>query len=130
MVVEGKDLLKKPQLEGLLIIDLQLADGVDGLVSMLSAQLKPDASGYAAPIVPDELPDDAQTYAAIISALRSNGRNPVADGELALAVYRADRKAVEEQSAKVIIGGIADQLKKELALLGAKIALNGCTCTS
>ena len=41
------------------IIDLQLADGVDGLVSMLSARGKPDASGYAAPIVPDELPDDA-----------------------------------------------------------------------
>ena len=131
VVVEGKDLLKKPQLEAFrrAIIDLQLADGVDGLVSMLSARAKPDASGYAAPIVPDELPDDAQTYAAIISALRSNeivaGKFLSPDGELALAVIALDRKAVEEQSAKVIIGGIADQLKKELAPLGLKSHLTG-----
>jgi uncharacterized protein len=131
VVVEGKDLLKKPQLEAFrrAIIDLQLADGVDGLVSMLSARAKPDASGYAAPIVPDELPDDAQTYAAIINALRSNeivaGKFLSPDGELALAVIALDRKAVEEQSAKVIIGGIADQLKKELGPLGLKSHLTG-----
>ena len=131
VVVEGRDLLKKPQLEAFrrAIIDLQLADGVDGLVSMLSARAKPDASGYAAPIVPDELPDDAQTYDAIINALRSNeivaGKFLSPDGELALAVIALDRKAVEEQSAKVIIGGIADQLKKELAPLGLKSHLTG-----
>jgi uncharacterized protein len=131
VVVEGKDLLKKPQLEAFrrAIIDLQLADGVDGLVSMLSARGKPDASGYAAPIVPDELPDDAQAYAAIISQMRSNeivaGKFLSPDGELALAVIALDRKAVEEQSAKVIIGSIADQLKKELAPVGLKSHLTG-----
>jgi len=131
VVVEGKDLLKKPQLEAFrrAIIDLQLADGVDGLVSMLSARGKPDASGYAAPIVPDELPDDAQAYADIISQLRSNeivsGKFLSPDGELALAVIALDRKAVEEQGAKVIIGGIADQLKKELAPVGLKSHLTG-----
>src|SRR5262245_13768132 len=67
VVVEGKDLLKKPQLEAFrrAIIDLQLADGVDGLVSMLSARGKPDASGYAAPVVPADLPDDPAAYAGI-----------------------------------------------------------------
>jgi uncharacterized protein len=131
VVVEGKDLLKKPQLEAFrrAIIDLQLADGVDGLVSMLSARGKPDVSGYAAPIVPDELPDDAQTYDAIIGALRSNeivsGKFLSPDGELALAVIALDRKAVEEQGAKVIIGGIADQLKNELVPLGLKSHLTG-----
>ena len=51
VVVEGKDLLKKAQLEGFrrAIVDLQLADGVEGIVSMLSARGKPDATGYAAP---------------------------------------------------------------------------------
>ncbi|HXE69659.1 MAG TPA: MMPL family transporter [Hyphomicrobiaceae bacterium] len=131
VVVEGKDLLKKPQLEAFrrAIIDLQLADGVDGLVSMLSARGRPDASGYAAPIVPDELPDDAQTYGAIIGALRSNeivaGKFLSPDGELALAVIALDRKAVEEQGAKVIIGGITDQLKKELSPVGLKSHLTG-----
>ena len=131
VVVEGKDLLKKPQLEAFrrAIIDLQLADGVDGLVSMLSARGKPDASGYAAPIVPDELPDDAEAYAAIISAMRSNeivaGKFLSPDGELALAVIALDRKAVEEQGAKAIIGGIADQLKKELSPVWLKSHLTG-----
>jgi uncharacterized protein len=43
VVIEGKDLLKKAQLESFrrAIIDLQLADGVDGIVSMLSARGKP-----------------------------------------------------------------------------------------
>jgi predicted RND superfamily exporter protein len=131
VVVEGKDLLKKPQLEAFrrAIIDLQLADGVDGLVSMLSARATPDASGYAAPIVPDELPDDAGAYAAIISALRSNdivaGKFLSPDGELALAVIALDRTAVEEQSAKVIIGGIDEQLRRELAPVGLKSHLTG-----
>jgi uncharacterized protein len=131
VVVEGKDLLKKPQLEAFrrAIIDLQLADGVDGLVSMLSARGKPDASGYAAPIVPDELPDDAQAYGAIISAMRSNeivaGKFLSPDGELALAVIALDRKAVEEQGARVIIGSITDQLKKELSPVGLKSHLTG-----
>ena len=65
VVVEGKDLLAKPQLEAFrnAVIDLQLTDGVDGLVSMLSARGKPDATGYAPPIVPDDLPDDPEAYA-------------------------------------------------------------------
>ena len=59
VVVEGKKLLTR---EGLTAFanaasDLQLADGVDGIVSMLSARGRPDASGYAPPIVPDELPE-------------------------------------------------------------------------
>ena len=60
VVVEGPDLLKRKQLEAFagLTTELQLVDGVSGLVSMLSARGKPDASGYAAPLVPDELPED------------------------------------------------------------------------
>ena len=76
VVVEGKDLLKKPQIEAFrrAIVDLQLADGVDGLVSMLSARGKPDASGYAAPIVPDDLPD-GPAYDEIIKSLQGPTRS-------------------------------------------------------
>jgi predicted RND superfamily exporter protein len=131
VVVEGKNLLQKAELAAFrrAIIDLQLADGVDGLVSMLSARGKPDATGYAAPIVPDELPDDREAYRAMIDALRSNeivaGKFLSPDGELALAVIALDRKAVEEQGAKAIIGGIAEQLEKELAPVGLKSHLTG-----
>ena len=112
VVVEGKDLLKKAQLEAFrrAIVDLQLADGVDGLISMLSARGKPDASGYAPPIVPDELPDGPE-YDKIIEAMRANdivkGKFLSPDGELALAVIALDRKVVQAKGAKEVIGGIA-----------------------
>ena len=130
VVVEGKDLLKKAQLEAFrrAIVDLQLTDGVDGLISMLSARGKPDASGYAPPIVPDDLPD-GPAYDAVIEQLRSNdivkGKFLSPDGELALAVIALDRKAVAEQGAKTIIGGIGDLLQKELAPVGLKSHLTG-----
>src|SRR5262245_5841967 len=123
VVVEGKDLLKRPQIEAFrrAMIDLNLAtvqpvsssgenanslDGigvVDGLVSMLSARGRPDESGYAPPIVPDELPEGA-AYDAMIAALKANeivaGKFLSADGELALAVLALNRKAVAEHGAK------------------------------
>ena len=73
VVVEGKDLLKKPQIEALrrALVDLQLADGVSGVVSMLSARGKPDASGYPPPIMPDDLPDGT-AYDGLIKQLRTN----------------------------------------------------------
>jgi uncharacterized protein len=130
VVVEGKDLLKKPQLEAFrrAIIDLQLADGVDGLISMLSARGKPDASGYPPPIVPDDLPDGPE-YDAIIQQMRDNdivkGKFLSPDGELALAVIALDRKAVQAQGAKAIIGSISKQLKEELGPVGLKSHLTG-----
>ncbi|HJU32760.1 MAG TPA: MMPL family transporter [Hyphomicrobiaceae bacterium] len=130
VVVEGKDLLKKPQLEAFrrVVVDLQLADGVDGLISMFSARGKPDAAGYPPPIVPDDLPD-GPAYDNIIEQLRTNdivkGKFLSPDGELALAVIALDRKAVQEQGAKAIIGGIAKQLQDELQPVGLKTQLTG-----
>ncbi len=130
VVVEGKDLLRKAQLEAFrrAIVELQLADGVDGLISMLSARGKPDASGYAPPIVPDNLPDGPE-YDAIIAAMRANdivkGKFLSPDGELALAVIALDRKAVAEKGAREVIGGIGEVLKTELAPVGLKSHLTG-----
>jgi uncharacterized protein len=131
VVVEGKDLLKRPQIEAFrrAIVDLQLADGVDGLVSMLSARGKPDETGYAAPIVPDELPGDSAAYGKIISALKANeivaGKFLSNDGELALAVLALDRQVVAEQGAKQVIASINETLAKELKPVGLKSHLTG-----
>ncbi len=129
-VVEGPDLLKKPQLEAFsnAVIELQLADGVDGLVSMLSARGKPDATGYAPPLVPDELPDGA-AFDAVISALRSNdivaGKFLSDDGQLALIVMSLDRKLVEERGAKEVIGGILKSAEDTLQGSGLSVKLTG-----
>src|SRR5499427_3182698 len=130
VVVEGKNLLRKPQLEAFrrAIVDLQLADGVDGLISMLSARGKPDPSGYAPPIVPDDLPDGPE-YDAIIQQMRDNdivkGKFLSPDGELALAVIALDRKVVAKEGAKAVIGGIAKELEDELKPVGLKSHLTG-----
>jgi uncharacterized protein len=131
VVVEGKDLLQRPQLEAFrrAIVELQLTDGLAGLVSMLSARGKLDATGYAAPIVPDDLPEDAAAYAAIIAALRDNdivkGKFLSPDGQLALGVIALDRKAVAEEGAKTIIANIEEVLHKELAPAGLRSHLTG-----
>ena len=130
VVIEGANLLKKPGLEALsrTIVDLQLTDGVNGLVSMLSARGKPDANGYAAPVVPDQLPDGA-AFDAIVANLKSNeivsGKFLSPDGTLALAVISLDRKLVEERGPKIVIGGIKEAAEKGLEGSGLKVQLTG-----
>lgn len=130
VVVEGPDLLKRAQLEAFsqTIVDLQLADGVNGLVSMLSARGKPDATGYAAPIVPDPLPE-GPAYAAAIQQLRDNdivkGKFLSPDGTLALAVIALDRNLVQEKGAREVIGNIREEAEKGLKGSGLKVQLTG-----
>ena len=110
VVVEGKNLLTR---EGLTAFsnaasDLQLADGVDGIVSMLSARGKPDATGYAPPIVPDDLPEGGglRRHAA---ALKTNdivkGKFLSDDGQLAMIgagarIAKSSRKNRQRSSSR------------------------------
>jgi predicted RND superfamily exporter protein len=131
VVVEGASLLAKPQLEAFrnMVIDLQLEDGVAGLVSMLSARGKPDAAGYPPPIVPDELPDDQAAYAEIIDNLKNNdivkGKFLSDDGKLAMVVISLDRQVVHDKTAKVIIGGIQKTIDEDLKDTGLTAKLTG-----
>ena len=130
VVIEGPDLLSREKLKAVnnTIVDLQLTDGVNGLVSMLSARDKPDATGYAAPIVADELPEGA-AYDEVIAKLKANeivaGKFLSDDGTLALAVIALDRKLVEERGAKAVIGGILSEAEKGLQGTGLKVQLTG-----
>ncbi len=129
-VVEGKSLLTREGLQAFsnANMELQLVDGVGGLVSMLSARGKPDASGYAPPIVPDELPE-GQAFDDLIQQLKSNdivkGKFLSDDGQLALIVLALDRAAVSEQTAKVVIANIKEAIEKELAPAGLSAKLTG-----
>ena len=131
VVVEGPDLLKRKQLEAFagLTTELQLVDGVSGLVSMLSARTKPDASGYAAPLVPDELPEDGPAYDAMIATLKANdivkGKFLSDDGELAMIIIALDRKVVEEKTARVVIGEINTVVDEQLKDTGLVAKMTG-----
>ena len=130
-VVEGRDLLKRRQIEAFqkTTIELQLLDGVDGLVSMLSARGKPDGKGYAPPIVPDDVPEEGPEFDRTIDALRKNeivaGKFLSDDGTLALIVISLDRKAVEANGARAIIGGIRSSAEQTLAGTGLTVKLTG-----
>lgn len=131
VVVEGEALLAREHLEVFrnAVIELQLTDGVGGLVSMLSARKAPDDSGYAAPVVPDELPEDNDAYADVIHALAGNdvvkGKFLSEAGDLALIVIALDRKMMEEHSARTIITGIRDVVDREFAGSGLTAKLTG-----
>jgi uncharacterized protein len=131
IVVEGKDLLGRKGLTAFrdTMVDLQLADGVDGLVSMLSARGKPDEKGYAAPIIPDQLPDADSVYAETIKNLRSNdivrGKFLSDDGTLALGVIALDRAAIDKGDGKAIIEGIRKQAEASLKPAGLTVQLTG-----
>jgi uncharacterized protein len=130
VVIEGADLLKRDGLTAVngAMVDLQLTDGVNGLVSMLSARGKPDSTGYAPPVVPDELPE-GPAYDAMIEKLRTNeivsGKFLSNDGTLALAVISLDRGHVEAHGAAAVIGGIRETAEKALAGSGLKVQLTG-----
>ncbi|WP_052699297.1 RND family transporter [Hyphomicrobium sp. 99] len=130
VVVEGKNLLTREGLKAFAgaAADLQLADGVNGIVSMLSARGKPDATGYAPPIVPDDLPE-GPAFDQILEALKSNdivkGKFLSNDGQLALIVLSLNREAVAEKSAKVVIGGIEQTAKEDLEPAGLSVKLAG-----
>ncbi|MGL4397164.1 MAG: efflux RND transporter permease subunit, partial [Hyphomicrobium sp.] len=97
-------------------------------VSMLSARGKPDANGYAPPIVPEDLPEGA-SFAALVAQIKNNdivkGKFLSDDGELALLVLALDRKIVDELTPKVVIGSIRDAAEKELAGTGMSVKLTG-----
>ncbi len=131
VVVEGKDLLQRKGLEAFanLTTELQLVDGVSGLVSMLSARGKPDATGYAAPIVPDELPEDGPAFDAMIEALKSNdivkGKFLSDDGQLAMIIIALDRQVVQEKTSRVVIGAINKSVNDILAGSGLTAKMTG-----
>jgi hypothetical protein len=130
VVVEGPNLLKRPQLEAFahMIVDLQLADGVNGLVSMLSARGKPDATGYAPPIIQDPMPEGA-AYDEAIRQLADNevvkGKFLSPDGTLALAVIALDRSVVQERGSAEVIHTIKQTAETALRDTGLKVQLTG-----
>ena len=130
LVVEGEKLLARKQLEAFanLAIELQLVDGIEGMVSMLSARGRLDEDGYPPPIVPDELPEGAD-YDAMIERLRSNeivkGKFLSDDGRLSLLVIALDREFVRKVGSREVIGDIRKTANEALGDSGLIFKLTG-----
>src|SRR4029079_5091689 len=91
VVVEGKALMARPTLEKIreMVTDLQLVDGVRGLVSLFSARQAPERGELPAPLFPSELPEGA-AYDKFVETVKTNeiirGKLLSEDGTLALMV--------------------------------------------
>ena len=91
VVVEGKTLLARENLEKIrdMVTDLQLVEGVRGLVSLFSARQAPEPGKLPAALFPPELPQGA-AYEKFTETVKSNeiirGKLLSEDGTLALIV--------------------------------------------
>src|SRR3981189_3253878 len=100
VVVEGKTLLARDNLEKIrdMVTDLQLVDGVRGLVSLFSARQAPEKGKLPAALFPSELPPEGAVYDKFVETVKSNeiirGKLLSEDGTLALMVLSLEPSIV------------------------------------
>jgi predicted RND superfamily exporter protein len=129
IVVEGKDLLARPALEKLrdVVTDVQLIDGVKGIISLFSARQPPEGNRLPEPLFPADLPEGA-AYDALIAKIKSNeiirGKLLSEDGELALIVLALD-PAVQGNGLGGVVGEIRKTVADDLAGSGLSHQLSG-----
>src|ERR1700694_380850 len=130
VVVEGKTLLQRPNLEKLrdLVTDLQLVEGTRGLISLFSARQAPAPGKLPAALFPSELPQGAD-YDKFIETVKSNeiirGKLLSEDGTLALVVLSLEPSIVGNSGLKKTITEIRKIMTDDLAGTGLTKELSG-----
>src|ERR1700733_7287986 len=101
VVVEGKTLLTRPNLEKLrdLVTDLQLVQGTRGIISLFSARQPPEDNHIPEPLFPEMLPT-GPAYDALVQKVLNNeiirGKLLSTDGQLALIVLALDPEVTHD----------------------------------
>lgn len=130
VVLEGKSLLARGNLEKVrdVVTDLQLVEGVRGLVSLFSARQAPEPGKLPAALFPPDLPEGA-AYDKFIETVKGNeiirGRLLSEDGTLALVVMSLDPAVVASNKLKPVIGEIRKIMADDLAATGLNAQLSG-----
>src|SRR5438132_6633939 len=111
VVVEGKTLLARENLEKIrdMVTDLQLVEGVRGLVSLFSPRQAPEPGKLPAALFPPELPEGA-AYDKFAETVKSNeiirGKLLSEDGTLALVVMSLEPQVVASNKLSRTVGDI------------------------
>jgi predicted RND superfamily exporter protein len=130
VVVEGKTLLARPNLEKLrdLVTDLQLVQGTRGIISLFSARQAPAPGKLPAALFPSELPQGAD-YDKFIETVKTNeiirGKLLSDDGTLALIVLSLEPDVVASSKLTKTIGDIRKLMAEDLADSGLNAELSG-----
>src|SRR5258705_5507820 len=123
VVVEGKTLLARDNLEKIrdMVTDLQLVDGVRGLVSLFSARQAPEPGKLPAALFPPELPEGA-AYDKFVETVKTNeiirGKLLSEDGTLALIVLSLDPELVAVNCLTKVVGDIRKIMTDDLSRSG------------
>ena len=130
VVIEHDNLLTPENLEAMrnVILDLQLIDGLNGLISMFSVRDVPDESGVPPALFPAELPRGAG-FDALMKQVRSNeiikGKLLSEDGTLALIVLSLDKTKTLDVGLKKTVGEIESVVAEALKDTPLKAQLAG-----
>ncbi|PNG27340.1 efflux RND transporter permease subunit [Methylocella silvestris] len=129
-VIEGPSLLERDSLDKLrnFVTDVQLIDGVQGVISLYSARQPPENGDTPAPLFPDPLPEGA-AYDALVKRVMSNeiirGKILSEDGQLTLVVLALDPKIVGGKGLDAAVGEIRKTLAEDLDGTALKAELSG-----
>src|SRR6195256_5920613 len=130
VVVEGKTLLARDNLEKMrdMVTDLQLVEGVRGLVSLFSARQAPAPGKLPAALFPSDLPEGA-AYDKFIEPVKTNeiirGKLLSEDGTLALIVLSLEPEIVASNKLSKTIGDIRKIMADDLSGSGLNAQLSG-----
>src|ERR1700704_5669793 len=130
VVVEGKTLLARENLEKIrdMVTDLQLVEGVRGLVSLFSARQAPEPGKLPAALFPPELPQGA-AYDKFVETVKANeiirGKLLSEDGTLALIVLSLEPQIVASNDLTKAVADIRKIMAEDLAGSGLNAQLSG-----
>jgi predicted RND superfamily exporter protein len=130
IVVEGKSLLDRDSMEKLrnLVTDVQLFDGIRGIISLFSARTPPQNGQVPGPLFPETLPE-GPAYDQLIERVRSNeilrGKLLSEDGQLALIVLAIEPAIAGTNELNDLVGNIRDTMSADLEGSGLTAQLSG-----
>jgi predicted RND superfamily exporter protein len=130
VVVEGKALMERRSIAKLrdLVTDLQLIDGVRGLVSLFSAREPSEQGKLPPPLFPDDLPE-GPAYDALVKRVMANeiirGKLLSEDGTLALIVLALDPAITQSGKLNETVGEIRKAMADDLEGLPLEGRLSG-----
>jgi predicted RND superfamily exporter protein len=130
VVVEGKTLLARDNLEKIrdMVTDLQLVEGVRGLVSLFSARQAPEPGKLPAALFPPDLPEGA-AYDKFVETVKSNeiirGKLLSEDGTLALIVLSLEPEVVASNKLGKVVGDMRKIMADDLSGSGLNAQLSG-----
>src|SRR5207244_4699727 len=130
VVIEGKTLLARDNLEKVrdLVTDMQLVEGVRGLVSLFSARQAPEAGKLPAALFPSDLPEGA-AYDKFIETVKTNeiirGKLLSEDGTLALIVLSLEPEIVGSNKLTKVVADMRKIMTDDLSGSGLNAQLSG-----